>query len=410
MGRIWKSGLALLLALGLAYATLPSWVSTFAGTSDWTALEGRALSAETQKFLDPLLEGLLGHKLLDVHVHLAGRGIGSDCWVNPRMLSRKYPPAWVRFQSYLSAGHLAAEDPDAQFAAGAIRLAEAMPVPGQFHLLAFDYACDNEGAPLPEWSAFHVPDTYAFDVASHAGAGFHPVASIHPARPDALQRLREAKAAGGVLIKWLPSAQNIDPASASCDAFYAEMKRLGLILLVHCGREEAMETGDWGHLANPLRLRRPLESGLRIIVAHCATTGSGADLDFPDRPDQPNFKLWLRLMDEPQYKEQLFGDISTLTQVNHFEHGLVELLERQDLHGRLLNGSDWPLPGINILYQLKPLAKAGLIDPADMDALRELYDFNPLLFDLALKRTLRHPKTTARFLNDIFLTRPDLGL
>ncbi len=410
MGWIWKGLLAGLVSLGVAYWTLPKWVHTFAGASDWTALQGKKLSPTTQAFLDPLLEGLRGHELLDVHMHLAGRGINSDCWVNPRMLSRRYPMAWVRFQSYLSAGHLKAEDPDIRFAEGGTQLAGALPIRGQFHLLAFDYACDGEGKPLPEWSAFHVPDAFAFDRAAQAGSNFRPVASIHPARPDALERLREASAAGGTLIKWLPSAQNIDPASPTCDEFYAEMKRLGLILLVHCGREEAMETGDWGHLANPLRLRRPLEMGLRIIVAHCATTGMGADLDHPDRPDQPNFQLWLRLMDETKYEDQLFGDISTLTQVNHFEHGLTELLERQDLHPRLMNGSDWPLPGIHILYQLAPLAKAGLIDSADLDALRELYHFNPLLFDLALKRTLRHPKTKGRFLDSIFLTRPDLGL
>ncbi|MCP5021069.1 MAG: amidohydrolase [bacterium] len=410
MGWILKATLAGLVSLGVAYWTLPKWVHTFAGTSGWTTLEGRQLSPEARAFLDPLLEDLRGHELLDVHMHLAGRGIGSDCWVNPRMLSRRYPAAWVRFQSYLSAGHLRAGDPDDRFAEGGVSLAQALPIRGQFHLLAFDYACDADGQPLPKLSAFHVPDAYAFDSAAKAGSNFRPVASVHPTRPDALQRLRDAAAAGGRLIKWLPSAQNIDPASPACDRFYAEMMRLGLILLVHCGREEAMETGDWGHLANPLRLRRPLDMGLRIVVAHCATTGMGEDLDHPDQPDQPNFKLWLRLMDETKYEKQLYGDISTLTQVNHYEHGVIELLGRQDLHSRLLNGSDWPLPGINILYQLSPLAKAGLIDPADIDALKELYGFNPLLFDLALKRTLRHPRTTARFLDSVFLTRPEWGL
>lgn len=259
---------------------------------------------------------------------------------------------------------------------------------------------------MPELSAFHVPDSYAFETMDAAGEGFHPVASIHPARPDAIERLQAAAAAGARLIKWLPSAQNIDPASEAYDPFYAEMKRLGLILLVHCGREEAMETGDWGHLANPLRIRRPLDQGLRIIVAHCATTGLGKDLDDPSQPDQPNFKLWLRLMDEAKYKDLLFGDISTLTQVNHFEHGLAELLERTDLHDRLLNGSDWPLPGINILYQLDPLADAGFISKDEIEPLQELYNFNPMLFDLALTRCVRHPKNTARFLDSIFANPP----
>ncbi|MBL4771431.1 MAG: amidohydrolase family protein [Planctomycetes bacterium] len=410
MSWILKTCLALITLVGVAYWNLPRWISIFAGASEWTVLQGESLSPEAEAFLEPLLKGLRGHELIDVHMHLAGRGLGSDCWVNPRMLSRRYPGAWGRFQAYLSAGHLSEQDPDPLFAQGAIRLAAALPIPGQFHMLAFDYACDGEGQPLPEFSAFHVPDAYAIETTGNAGPRFHPVVSIHPARSDAIERLGEAAAAGGVLVKWLPSAQNIDPDNPAWGPFYAEMKRLGMILLVHCGREEAMETGDWGHLANPLRLRRPLGMGLRIIVAHCATTGLGKDLDEPGAPDQPNFKLWLRLMDEPQYEGLLFGDISTLTQVNHFEHGLLELLERQDLHARLLNGSDWPLPGIHILYQLKPLVLKGLINAEDMGPLKELYLFNPLLFDLALKRALHHPKTTARFSDSVFLTRPDLGL
>lgn len=406
---VWLA-VAVPVLLGVAYWSLPSWVHVWAGASEWNAVAGKPLSKGTQVFLDRMLAPLRGHELLDVHMHLAGTGQGSECWVNPRMLSRRHPTTWVRFQSYLSAAHMSAGDDDVRFAEGLASLVKAMPIGGQQHLLAFDYACDADGQPLLEMSAFHVPNAHAQEMAQLCGPGFRPVASVHPARADALERLRQAAKAGAVLVKWLPSAQNIDPASPANDGFYSEMKRLGMILLVHCGREEAMETGDWAHLANPLRLRRPLDAGLRIIVAHCATTGRGKDLDDPVKPDQPNFKLWLRLMDEPRYDGLLFGDISTLTQFNHIEHGLVELLKRTDLHARLVNGSDWPLPGIHVLYQLTPLVKAGLLDADDREALSELYDSNPLLFDLALKRAVHHPDGGETFADGVFLRRPDLGL
>jgi hypothetical protein len=37
--------------------------------------------------------------------------------------------------------------------------------------------------------------------------------------------------------------------------------------------------GNREDFGNPLRLRRPLEQGVRVLVAHCASLGSGLDLD-----------------------------------------------------------------------------------------------------------------------------------
>jgi hypothetical protein len=39
----------------------------------------------------------------------------------------------------------------------------------------------------------------------------------------------------------------------------------------------------------------------------------------------------------------------------------------------------------------------------------DLYDYNPLLFDFALKRTLRLPGTSKRFPASVFMTNPALG-
>ena len=64
------------------------------------------------------------------------------------------------------------------------------------------------------------------------------------------------------------------------------------------------------------------------------------------------------------------------------------LLERADLHDRLLHGSDYPLPGILPLISSSTLARAGLLPRGavtDLDALRE---HNPLLFDFVQKRLL----------------------
>ena len=73
-------------------------------------------------------------------------------------------------------------------------------------------------------------------------------------------------------------------------------------------------------------------------------------------------------MDEPRYRGNLFGDIAAITQGNRM--GVVAtLLERRDWHARLLNGSDYPLPGVVPLIYLQALAERQLLDPAALPSL-----------------------------------------
>jgi mannonate dehydratase len=64
------------------------------------------------------------------------------------------------------------------------------------------------------------------------------------------------------------------------------------------------------------------------------------------------------------------------------------LIERRDWHARLLHGSDYPLPGIGLVYRLQPFVDAGWLDASDADTLNRLRPHNPLLFEFVLKRTL----------------------
>ena len=43
----------------------------------------------------------------------------------------------------------------------------------------------------------------------------------------------------------------------------------------HACRRRAAVVGFGEHLGNPLRLRRPLDAGVRVVVAHCASLGDG---------------------------------------------------------------------------------------------------------------------------------------
>jgi mannonate dehydratase len=93
-------------------------------------------------------------------------------------------------------------------------------------------------------------------------------------------------------------------------------------------------------------------------------------------------------MREPAYEGLLFGDLSAVTQINRAPEALRSLLLAQDIHHRLLNGSDYPLTGILPLFSQGQLQRLGLIDEETASAVFELQRYNPLLFDLALKRNL----------------------
>lgn len=47
--------------------------------------------------------------------------------------------------------------------------------------------------------------------------------------------------------------------------------------------------------------------------------------------------------------------------------------------------------------------KAGHITSDERDALSEIYDYNPLLFDYVIKRTIKPPKTKQAFSPAIFV-------
>jgi mannonate dehydratase len=60
----------------------------------------------------------------------------------------------------------------------------------------------------------------------------------------------------------------IDPSSPRCDAFYEAMARLNIPLLSHAGGEVALPSHVTQDVNNPLWLRRALDHGVRVIVAH----------------------------------------------------------------------------------------------------------------------------------------------
>ena len=162
-------------------------------------------------------------------------------------------------------------------------------------------------------------------------------------------------------------------------------------------------SGTLQEFNNPLALRRALDRGVRIIVAHCASTGMSIDTDRGGYgPKAENFALFTRLMDDPRYRGKLYGDISALTETSRVGPLLKYVIQRKDWHDRLLNGSDYPLPGYMPGVSVKHLIDQDFITAAQGRILREIRRYNPLLFDFVLKRHMAAGGT--RFASSVFET------
>ncbi len=374
----------------------------------WNPCVDPALPAElaAHALLQTAWAGLDMAAVWDMHVHLIGVGDGdSGIWLNPTMRSGWHPLEFTQFKFYLNAACTADNgDVDRAYVRRLDALIEGFPPGVKFMLLAFDYHYDERGERVEALSPFHTPNDYAARVAASRPERYEWIASIHPYRNDAVEALEWAVSHGARAVKWLPPAQGMDPASPLCDRFYAALARHDLPLLSHVGDEHAVQGGAAQALGNPLRLRRALEQGVRVILAHCATQGRGVDLDrgaAASRVD--NFALFARLMDDADYVGRLYGDVSAMTQINRAGPYLKTLLERDDWHGRLLNGSDYPLPGVMPLFSLRALAREEFISEEQAQVCSALRRHNPLLFDFVLKRALR--AGGRGFAKEVFATR-----
>lgn len=369
----------------------------------------RPYSASAQGLIDRAFADLEpGRPVIDLHAHALGLGQDGDgTFVHPDKFSPRHPFKRVETGLYLKAtGVKDLRRFDRDYLEVLAARAGAFPGPLKVHLLAMDRATHEDGTPDPVRTEFHVPNAYVFEAAARHPGRFVPVMSIHPARRDALQELETWAAKGCRLLKWLPNAQAIDPADPRHDAFYRRMRELGVVLLTHAGEEKAVAVKGAQALGNPLRLRRPLDLGVTVIVAHCASLGRNPDLDHPGKVAR-NFDLFLRLLEEPRYRGRLFGDLSAITQINRLPAPLQTLLRRPDLDGRLLNGSDYPLPGVDLVIWTRRLVELGMITRAERAALNEIWKRNPLLFDFVLKRTLRDPVSGRRWPASLFQRDPE---
>jgi len=252
---------------------------------------------------------------LDLHVHLAAEPPAGE--LSPRF-RRSLAFRLLRRMAAPGAAPTEAYRQRLLEAVAGSRLLDAVV------LLAFDRPYSEAGLALPA-------DLFVSNAAAAAICRESPRlrlgASVHPYRPDALEALDEAVGLGAVLLKWLPNAQGVDPASGLCRRFYARLRELSLPLLSHTGREHVLPASAQ-QLGDIRRLEPALEAGVTVIAAH-AGTGGGARLT--------------EIVELAGRYPNLFLECSAMWTPSRFG-AMRKLLGVESLRDRWVYGSDYPVP------------------------------------------------------------------
>lgn len=314
------------------------------------------------------VDAALKGKYLDCHVHTAGIGShGSGCYVGKGLRD-----SW-KFSIYLSS-FLVSEDELKQQGDGLVMerisalLAKSKTV-GAAVILALDGPVDSAGNLDSARTELYVPNDFvAREVRKYPNLLFG--ASINPKRPDAIERLRKAKADGAVLVKWLPSIMHFDPADTTLVPFYLALKELNLPLLSHAGKESSFHSANDAY-GDPKRLELAALLGVTVIAAHVATPGESEGEENTER-----------LMAMLPMHPTLYADISSLTQINKL-FLLPRILPRSEIKGRLLFGTDFPLINTKLVSSWYYIHKLSFKQVRGISA-----EENPWDRSVALKRAL----------------------
>jgi predicted TIM-barrel fold metal-dependent hydrolase len=263
---------------------------------------------------------------IDMHVHIVGNGLrGSGCWMK---IGAWHRPLAAFMLHHIGVGvSTSAPEFDEAYANHLAKLVRESSL-GAAVILAQDEVYDENGRKL-DFGSFHVPNDYVLKLAREHRE-FLPAVSIHPARADALDELERCLEGGAVMLKLLPNCHNVDCNDPRYKKFWERMAVAKLPLLAHTGGEHTVPVFD-KKFSDPRVLRLPLECGVTVIAAHCATKSGLADREY--------FHDFVEMLAR---FPNLYGDTSAFNVPIRGRH-IRECLQEPVL-SRLVHGSDYPVP------------------------------------------------------------------
>jgi hypothetical protein len=261
-----------------------------------------------------------------MHVHIVGTGAGgTGCWLR---VKGWHLPLAAFMTRHIGLSHKAfSGDFDQLYINRLLELVRGSSLEAAV-ILAHDEVYD-EGGRKVDFGSFYVPNEYVLCLADEHPE-FLPAVSIHPARSDALEELDHCITRGAAMMKCLPNCHNIDCSKPRYTKFWERMAEAGLPLLAHTGGEHTVPV-ICKEFSDPRILRRPLEIGVKVVAAHCATKSGLTDPEY--------FHVFADMLRE---FPNLYGDTSAFNVPIRGRH-IPECVE-EPLVSRMLHGSDFPVP------------------------------------------------------------------
>jgi len=264
---------------------------------------------------------------IDAHVHIVGNGSGgTGCWLKISPARRPFARLMLRHAGL--PGAALRGDLDRLYVDRLLEMVRSSSLAAAV-ILAHDQVYDEQGNLLQGVGTFYVPNEYVLNLSGQY-AEFLPAVSIHPARPDAMEELERALAGGAVMMKCLPNCHNINCNDRRFTRFWERMAEAGLPLLAHTGGEHTLPIMRKEY-SDPRILALPLECGVKVIAAHCATKSGLTDPEY--------FHIFKGMT---RRFPNLYGDNSAFTVPIRGRHVLE--CAREPLVKRIVHGSDFPVP------------------------------------------------------------------
>jgi len=281
---------------------------------------------------------------LDFHVHIVGTGAsGTGCWLRVS--------GWHRPLAAMMLGHIGMSPDSFERNFDALYVEHLLEQVRQSSLgaaliLAQDEVYDSAGRRMEGAGSFYVPNAYVLRLAREHEE-FLPAVSIHPARPDAMDELEKCLEGGAAAMKCLPNCHNIDCSNPKFRRFWERMAAAGLPLLAHTGGEHTVPVIN-PKFADPEVLRLPLECGVKVVAAHCATKSGLTDPEY-----------FFKLLKMFAQHANLYGDISAFNVPLRGRH--VRKCLEPGIVGRMIHGSDYPVPVNGLWAWLRGFIEGGAL-------------------------------------------------
>ena len=300
--------------------------------------------------------------IVDVHVHLIGSSPLNGCYVSKRF-QKSLAVRLSRLFLDFGKGNTPQEE-DKKYVKRLLRLVSDLPDNWRGVLLPMDGIYDSSGELHYNTTLFFISNNYALSIAAKSKKLVF-ASSINPYRKDAIFELERVSSLGAVLVKWIPNTMGINPSDDKLTPFYRKMKDLEMTLLTHTGTEHAVGGVVDQTFGNPKHLIGPLEEGVNVIAAHCASGGADS-----------NGSYFSQFLDMLNKFPNLYGDISGLSLL-HKSSSLKHLIKNPHYFERLCYGSDFPLyftPATSPFYFLGliSLGKAMSLGKIENDLSRDI--------------------------------------